>query len=498
MRARALAVSAAVALLSGCNLMPRYERPAPAVPASWPVGDAYLRAAEATLPEIDYRDIFRAPNLRALIERAAANNQDLKLAAANVALARGQLRVQRAALLPRIDGSAAVTVGESATRSGAGRGDDASTAYELGVGLTSYEIDFFGRVRSLSESALEDYFGTEAAARAARVTLTAEVANAYLTVAADRSLLGIAQETVKIAERSVELTRARLAGGIAPRSDVRQAETVLAQALSDAANLTTVVAQDRNALELLVGAQVEDELLPASIEAAHDELADLPAGLDSGVLLRRPDVLQAEYQLRSANALIGAARAAFFPRISLTAVAGLASTALSGLFSSGAFAWSVQPSLLVPIFDAGANRGNLEATRAVREAALARYQKTIQTAFREVADALARRGTIDSQIDAQARLVAAASDNYALVNARYRGGVESYLGSLDALRTLYGARRSLAAARLVEAANRVELYRALGGDATASLAQTHPPESGEHARAAAQPSSATLTGDALD
>lgn len=473
--AHVLAVGVSIALLSGCNFMPRYDRPLPAIPASWPAGDAYLRASEATLPRVDYRDIFQDPTLRALIERAAANNQDLKLAVANVALARGQLRVQRAELLPRIDGSAGLTVGESATRAGAGRGDDARTAYELGIGLTSYEIDLFGRVRSLNESALEDYFATEAAVRSARVTLTAEVANAYLTLAADRSLLDIARETVNVAERSVELTRARLAGGIAPRSDLRQAETVLAQALSDVANLTTIVAQDRNALELLVGAPVADDQLPASIETVHDMLAEVPAGLDSGVLLRRPDVLQAEYQLRSANALIGAARAAFFPRISLTAVAGLASTTLSGLVSSGAFAWSVQPSLLVPIFDAGANRGNLEATQAVREAALARYQKTIQTGFREVADALARRGTIASQIDAQERLVAAASDNYVLVNARYRGGVESYLGSLDALRTLYGARRSLAASRLIDAASRVELYRALGGDTPAAPARTPEP-----------------------
>lgn len=459
---RLVALVTAAAVLSGCNLMPRYQRPAPAIPASWPAGDAYLRASEATLPKIGYRDIFLDPRLRTLIERALANNQDLRVATANVAAARGQLRVQRAELLPRIDSSAAVTVGESASRS---RGaDNGSTAYDVSVGVTSFELDLFGRVRSLSESALQDYFATEAAVRSVRVTLTAEVANAYLTLAADRTLLEIARETAQVAERSVELTRARLAGGIAPRTDLRQAETVLAQALSDVANLTTIVAQDRNALELLVGAPVNDDVLPASVEGAVDMLVEVPAGLDSYILLRRPDVLQAEYQLQSANALIGAARAAFFPRISLTALAGLASPALSGLFSSGSFAWSVQPALVLPIFDGGANRGNLEATRALREAALGGYQKTIQTAFREVADALARRGTIDSQLDAQARLVAAAADSYALTEARYRGGVESYLGSLDALRTLYSARRSLAATRLVAAANRVELYRALGGD----------------------------------
>jgi multidrug efflux system outer membrane protein len=321
-------------------------------------------------------------------------------------------------------------------------------------------------VRSLSESALQDYFGTEAAVRASRLTLTAEVARVYLTLAADRSLLAIARETAAVSERSVELTRARLSGGIAPRSDLRQAETVLEQARSDVASLTTLVAQDRNALELLVGRPVSDGELPSAIESVDGLLSELPAGLDSHVLLRRPDVLQAEYQLRSANAQIGAARAAFFPRISLTAVAGLASTALSSLFSAGAFAWSVQPSLLVPIFDAGANRGNLEAARGIREARIGQYQKTIQTAFREVADALARRGTIGAQLDAQVKLEAAARDSYELANARYREGVESYLSSLDAQRTLYGAQRTLASTRLIRATNLVELYRALGGDAS--------------------------------
>lgn len=458
-----------LAALAGCNLAPRYERPAPAIPASWPAGDAYLRATEATLPSLSYRDIFRDPALQALIKRALANNQDVRVALANVAFARGQLRVQRAQLLPRIDGSASVTVGESgATRSTAGGGSSGGTSanYDLGVGLTAFEIDLFGHVRSLSDSALQDYLATEAAVRTARLSLIAEVANAYLILATDRSLLAIARDTATIAARSVELTRARLSGGIAPRTELRQAETVLAQARSDAANLTAIVAQDRNALELLIGAPVGDADLATSIESVDGSLAELPAGLDSHILLRRPDVVQAEYRLRSANALIGAARAAFFPRINLTAVAGLASGALSSLFTAGAFAWSVQPSVLLPIFDAGANRGNLEATRALREAAVAQYQKTIQTAFREVADALARRGTIEDQYEAQANLVAAARDSYMLADARYREGVESFLVSLDAQRTLYSARRSLAATTLVRAANLVELYRALGGDAT--------------------------------
>jgi multidrug efflux system outer membrane protein len=459
-----------LAALAGCgSLAPRYERPAPAIPASWPAGDAYLRATEATLPSLSYHDIFRDPALQALIERTLANNQDVRIALANVAFARGQLRVQRAQLLPRIDSLASVTVGESgATRSTTGGGNSGGTSanYDLGVGLTAFEIDLFGRVRSLSDSALQDYLATEAAVRTARLTLIAEVANAYLTHATDRSLLAIARDTATTAARSVELTRARLSGGIAPRTELRQAETVLAQARSDAANLTAIVAQDRNALELLVGAPVSDANLASSIESVDGSLAELPAGLDSHILLRRPDVVQAEYRLRSANALIGAARAAFFPRISLTAVAGLASGALSSLFTAGAFAWSVQPSVLLPIFDAGANRGNLEATRALREAAVAQYQKTIQTAFREVADALARRGTIEDQYEAQANLVAAARDSYMLADARYREGVDSFLVSLDAQRTLYSARRSLASTRLTRASNLVELYRALGGGAS--------------------------------
>lgn len=459
-----------VTALAGCSFAPTYERPAPAIPPSWPAGDAYLRSSEAALPSISYRDIFRDPALQSIIERAITNNQDLRIALANVASARGQLRVQRAQLLPRIDGGASVTAGESSraqSSNGGGNiaGSGTDTVYGLNVGLTAFEIDLFGRVRSLSDAALQEYLATEAAVRGARLTLVAEVASTYLTLATDRSLLAIARETETTAARSVELTRARLSGGIAPRNEVSQAETVLAQARSDVANLTAIVAQDRNALELLVGAPVSDADLAPSIESVDGLLDELPAGLDSGILLRRPDVVQAEYQLQAANARIGAARAAFFPRISLTAVAGLASGALSTLFTGGAFAWSVQPAVLLPIFDGGANRGTLEDTRARREAAVAQYQRTIQTAFREISDALARRGTIGNQYEAQQQLVAAARDSFVLADARYRAGIEPFLNSLDAQRTLYGARRSLASTRLIRAGNLVELYRALGGDA---------------------------------
>ena len=460
-----------LAALTACSLEPAYRRPDPAVPPAWPVGDAYLRQSEAALPAVSYRDIFRDPHLQAIIAQALANNQDLRAALANVASARAQYRVAHASIFPEIDASGGVTVrrssenGGSTTGTGTGTGGDrTTTSYSAEIGTTAFEIDLFGRLRSLSNAAFDEYLGTEAAARAARLTLVAGVADAYLQLATDRSLLAIAADTEASAQRSVDLTRARLQGGIAPRTDLRQAETILAQARSDQAALTTAVAQDRNALELLVGAPVTDADLPASLEAIDGLLAELPAGLDSQVLLRRPDVVQAEYQLRAANARIGAARAAFFPRVALTALAGLASTALSSLFTGGAFTWSVAPSVTLPIFDAGANRGNLHYAEAQRDLAVANYRKAIQTAFREVADALARRGTIDRQLIADRQLEEAARDNLFLGTERYRGGIDTYLAALDAQRTLYSARRTLAATRLIRAQNLVDLYQTLGGD----------------------------------
>jgi multidrug efflux system outer membrane protein len=471
-----LALLLAATTLTACSLEPRYVRPVPAAPPAWPAGDAYPAANAAVPVAVSYRQIFRDPRLQAIIEQAIANNQDLRIAVANVASARALYRVQRAQILPRIDASGGLNTGD---RGGSGTdiggsgtigdptlagGNGTTTRYDAQIGLTAFEIDLFGRLRSLNNAAFQTYLGTEAGMRAARLTLVAEVASAYLALATDRSLLAIATDTEASALRSVDLTRARLEGGIAPRSELRQAETVLAQARADHAALTTAVAQDRNALELLVGAPVADDALPISIEAVDGLLDELPAGLDSRVLLRRPDIAQSEYELRAANARIGAARAAFFPTISLTAVAGFASTALSSLFNGDAFNWSVAPGASLPIFDGGANRGNLAFARAQQDLALAQYQRAIQTGFREVADALARRGTIDRQLTAQRQLEAAARDNYNLADARYREGVDTFLTSLDAQRTLYGARRSLAAARLVRADNLVALYRALGGD----------------------------------
>jgi len=444
-------------------MQPAYVRPGSTVPATWPTGDAYLRQSEAALPAVTYRDIFRDPRLQALIEQALVNNRDLAVAAANIAAAREQVRIQRAHQLPQVDAAVSAT--------GADSGSDTSARYQAGLSLPSFEVDLFGRLRSLTDVQRNRYLATEAAARATRLALVSDIAQAWLTYAADSSLLSIAQDTVTSAEKSVKLTRARLEGGIAPRTDLRQAEQVLENAKADAADQRTALAQDVNLLRLLVGAEVAPKLLPASIDQAAPTVAELPAGLDSQILLRRPDVVEAEYELRAANAQIGAARAALFPRISLTGLLGFASSALTGLFSGGSFAWSAGADATYTIFQAGAGRANVRLTEAQKAAAVATYQRAIQQAFREVADALARRGTIGEQLRARQAQREAAADTYLLTEARYRNGIDSFLGSLDAQRSYYSAQRTLVLSRLEAATNLVDLYRSLGGD---SLLTTTP------------------------
>ncbi|MDQ2877820.1 MAG: efflux transporter outer membrane subunit [Pseudomonadota bacterium] len=485
---RRVILSLAATSLASCSLAPPYVRPAPPVPPSWPVGDAYLAQSEAALPSVTYRDIFRDPRLQKIIEQALVNNRDLRVAAANIAAARAQYHIQRAELLPEVDATlgyrrsysgGASTTGAGATSTGGGGTTGGVTTARSGtnntfnadVGITSWEVDLFGRVRSLTSASQNRYFEQEAAARATRLTLVGDIATAWLTYASDKSLQKIAQSTVSSAGSSVKLTRMRLDGGIAPRTDLDQAQLVLHTAESDLAQQTTLVAQDANAMQLLVGAPVDPGLLVNSIEEAAPTVAELPAGLDSGILLRRPDVVQAEYELRATNAEIGAARAQLFPRITLTALLGFASNALSNLFTGGALNFSVAPGASYPIFRAGAGRAAVAQSQAQRDAALATYEKTIQTAFRGVADALARRGTIDAQAAAQQNLTAAAADNYKLSDARYRGGIDTFLNSLDAQRSYYAAEKTLIAARLTKATNLVTLYRTLGGD---SLLDTAP------------------------
>jgi multidrug efflux system outer membrane protein len=461
-------VAAILALMaSACTSMqPAYVRPDSAIPASWPVGDAYLRQSEAALPAVNYRDIFRDPRLQRLIEQALVNNRDLMVAAANIAAAREQVRIQRAQQLPQVDASA------GATLSGSGTGSGVDDSYQAGVGVPNFELDLFGRLRSLTDVQRNRYLASEAAARTVRLALVADIATAWFNYAADASLLRIAEDTVSSAEKSVRLTRARLEGGIAPRTDLRQAEQILESARADAADQKTALAQDVNLLRLLVGAEIDATLLPVSIDQAAPTVAELPAGLDSQILLRRPDVVQAEFELQAANAQIGAARAALFPRISLTGLLGFASSALTRLFSADSLAWSASGDATYTIFQAGAGRANVRLTEAQREAAVASYQRTIQQAFREVADALARRGTIGEQLRARQAQREAAADTYLLTEARYRNGIESFLGSLDAQRSYYSAQRTLVLSQLEASTNRVELYRSLGGDSSLTVPVT--------------------------
>jgi multidrug efflux system outer membrane protein len=456
-------------LASGCmSLEPHYVRPEPAVPASWPVGDAYLAQSEAALPTVTYKDIFRDPRLQALIQQALVNNRDLMAAAANIAAAREQYRIQRANQLPVVNAGAGTTVTGD-------KGGSVNATYTAGLNVPNFELDLFGRVRSLSHAQLERYFATEAGARATRLALVASIADAWLVYAADSSLLAIADETARSAATTVKLTRARLEGGVAPRTDLSQAQQILTGAEADLARQTTAVAQDVNALQLLVGAPIDPALLSKSIDEAAPSVAQLPAGLDSSILLRRPDVVEAEYQLRAANAQIGAARAALFPRISLTGLLGLASEALTRLFTGGAFGWSAGADATYTIFQGGAGHANVRLTEAQRNAAVANYQKAIQTAFREVSDALARRGTMGKEITARTEQAAAAADSLRLSEARYRAGIENFLATLDAQRSSYSARRILVQTKLESAQNLVDLYQSLGGD---DLLRTAPVEPG--------------------
>lgn len=450
------------AMLSGCALAPNYVRPAAPVPPSWPIGDAYLRQSEAALPVLTHRDVFVDARLRQLIAVALANARDLRIAAANVAVARERVRIQRAAQLPIVGANAGATFADNG--SSANNGGQSGQRFSVDVGVTAFELDLFGRLASLTRAEQERYFATEAAARATRIALIGDIADAWSTYAADAALLQIAQKTAAAAERSVALTRARLTGGVAPRTDVRQAEQVLATARADFAQQRTALAQDVNLLQLLVGAPIDPKLLPQTIDDLDAAIVTLPAGVSSDLLLRRPDVLQAEYELRAADATIGAARAALFPRISLTGVLGFASNALSALFTNGSFNRSADTSVGYNIFSGGAARAGVRQTRAQRDAALAAYERAMQTAFRETADALARQGTIADQIAANRLLVDAAADTARLTEARYRGGIDPYLSSLDAQRALYASQRTQVATRLARASNLVSLYRALGGE----------------------------------
>jgi len=465
------------ALLTGCiDLAPTYHRPAAPTPASFPTGPAYPPPAATSQPVVGWRDFFSDPKLKALIDEALVNNRDLRVAVANIAAARAQYQVQHAALFPTINAQAAATYGQeplSVIQGGATApgqsGEYNERLYSLTAGFTSYQLDLFGKVRNLTRAAQDQYFATRQARDAAQITLVSEVAADYLTIGSDRALLRVAEDTLKSGTQTLEVTRRRFQAGVASGLDIAQAQTVVQQARFDVARLTTRVAQDRNALDLVVGAPVADDRLPAGVGEPIVVLERLPAAVSSSVLLQRPDVLQAEDQLRAANANIGAARAAFFPSIALTGSGGLTSLALSTLFRGSAATWTFAPTVSQTIFDAGANRGNLAYAKAQRDLAVANYEKAIQTAFREVADALAQRGTIDEQLAAQEALTAAAADSLRLSTARYQQGSDTYLNVLIAERSFYSARQTLVASQLARATNLVTLYTALGGGLSSPL-----------------------------
>lgn len=453
--------------LSGCMTMaPKYSRPAAPVPAAWPSGAAYkanaAKPGDPVTAELPWREFFIAPQLQKVIELALANNRDLRVAALNIEMTRAMYRIQRAELFPQIDGIAAGSVQRlPADLSGTGQALVARQ-YSVGLGVSSYELDLFGRVRSLKDQALEQFLATEEARRAVQISLVAEVANSWLTLAADRERLKLAKDTLESQHSSYNLIRHRFEAGASSQLDLRQAQTRVDAARVDIALFTAQLAQSENALNLLVGTRVPPELLPIMLGSVA-VVKELAPGLPSDVLLRRPDILQAEHSLKAANANIGAARAAFFPRITLSSSIGTASVKLTDLFLPGSALWSFAPQISVPLFDAGSNRANLDVAKAERDIAVAQYEKAIQTAFREVADTLASYGTLGEQLEAQQSLAEATADSYRLSVARYDKGVDSYLVVLDSQRSTYSAQQDLINVRLALLANQVTLYKVLGG-----------------------------------
>jgi multidrug efflux system outer membrane protein len=464
----------AATALSACTLAPKTVRPALAVDNAWPIAQANTGGANGsatTAADLAWRDVFIDPRLQGVIDLALSNNRDLRVAVLNIEKARAQYRIQRAALLPGVDATATGTRSQSTEAQSALQGGDrTTTTYTAGVGVTAWELDLFGRVRSLKDAALQSYLATRETSRSVQISLIAQTANSWLALAADQDLLALAQETLRTREESLKLTRSRFDAGAANQLDLRQAETLTETARSDVATYVAQVEQDRNALRLVVGADVPADLLPAGGLVTAQILPDLPAGIPSDVLTRRPDVLAAEHDLAGANANIGAARAAFFPSISLTASTGVASNALSSLFDSGNGTWSFAPRISLPIFAGGANVANLDSAKASRDIAVASYEKAVQTAFREVSDGLAVQSTIQDRVGSQERLVAAANDSVRLSRARYGAGIDSSLTLLDAQRTLYTAQQGLIGARLVRATNLATLYKSLGGGAPAAPA----------------------------
>jgi multidrug efflux system outer membrane protein len=477
-------LAAAVAtLLGACTLEPHYNRPPPPVPAlqGGTTGDT-------AATDIGWREFFPDPQLQQLITLALTDNRDLRVAALNVQSAQAQYRIQRAELFPTVDASAVEQVQHipigvltsgfpPSLLSGAGSlptNGVTEHTYNVGVGFTSYELDLFGRIRSLNHAALQQYFSSGETRRSVQLTLVAEVATAYLTLLTDQTLLDITRDTLKSQAESYALTEKMFNGGTTTELALRQAETTVDTARANLTQYVRQLAQDRDALQLLLGAPIPDGIDFSGGLDRGNMVAELEEGIPSDVLVRRPDVLAAEHQLMAANAQIGAARAAFLPAISLTGNFGTESTQLSGLFKRGSRAWTFSPDISLPIFAGGANVANLQATKLARDTAVAQYEKAIQTAFSEVADALVARGTLDEQLAAQQALVTASTIAYRLADMRYRGGVDSYLTALIAQVSLYSAQQQLQTVRFTRLQNLVTLYKALGGGLLEHAAAAQP------------------------
>jgi multidrug efflux system outer membrane protein len=476
---RGIALVVAAALIGGCSLQPVYQRPAAPVASTYPTGEAYKSppgGSGATLPAVDmgWRDFLTDPRLQRLAEIALANNRDLRVAALNVAQMQAQYRIQRSAMFPQIGGFA----DSSATRTPASLSSNGNSTVsrDYSVGLSaSWEIDFFARLQSLNDQALQQYFATAQARKAAQILLVSQVADQYLTMLADDELLAVTQRTLESAQASYKLALLQFQTGTGTELSVRQAETVVEQAKANHAAQVRGRAQAENALVLLLGQPLPADLPPPAPLNAQTILADIPADLPSDLLTRRPDIMQAEATLRGANANIGAARAAFFPTISLTGNLGTASAALTGLFGAGSLAWSFLPSITLPIFEAGKLQANLDVATLQKDINIAQYEKAIQTAFREVADGLAARGTYDDEVASLERTAEAQQRSLDLSEMRFRNGVDSYLTVLTAQTGLYSAQLTLVSARMARLTNLVDLYRSLGGGWIERTGEAPPP-----------------------
>lgn len=448
---RSIAVSSLALALAACQSM---RGPEPVAQANIP--QSYTASASGTsVAAQGYKDFFADQRLVQVLNLALANNRDLRTAALNIQRAQQQYQITANNQLP--------TIGASGDVLRQDQGAGAQTRYNVGLGVTAYELDFWGRVRSLKDNALDSYLATASARDATQIALIGQVAQAWLNYSFANANLKLADQTLKAQLESYNLNKKRFDVGIDSEVPVRQAQISVETARNDVANYKTQIAQAQNLLNLLVGEQVPESLLAKQRVTRITSNNTIGSGLPSELLNNRPDIRAAEYKLSAAGANIGAAKARLFPTISLTGSAGYASTDLGDLFKSGSFVWGVGPSINLPIFDWGTRQANIKISETDQQIALSDYEKSIQSAFREVNDALAVRQNIGDRLSAQKRLVDATNTTYKLSNARFRAGIDSYLTVLDAQRTSYASEQGLLLLEQANLNNQVELYKTLGG-----------------------------------